>query len=252
MRDLKAALFFLSEAEDGADYIDDYLNWHVFEHMPEQFLAENIFWGQRFVATPACIEASAVRTSEVGKAQHLQNYIFEDPDLAWKEIHDIGHTLRGRGRDRPGAAPTMRFFGTVLLARTYAAARTMLSPEAIAFRPNHGIYLIVESEGDDLTTDNWVAEQHIHATEILELPSAAGMRCYSSRGVGRGPGEAAQYLPGPNCRITAIYLDGDPIKFADDIKPHLDKRWKQTPVKPLLAGPFRSLFPPPANLLPRD
>ena len=150
MRDLKAALFFLSEAEDGADYIDDYLNWHVFEHMPEQFLAENIFWGQRFVATPACIEASAVRTSEVGKAQHLQNYIFEDPDLAWKEIHDIGHTLRGRGRDRPGAAPTMRFFGTVLLARTYAAARTMLSPEAIAFRPNHGIYLIVESEPQGL------------------------------------------------------------------------------------------------------
>ncbi len=252
MRDLRAALFFLSEAEDGADYVEAYLKWHMMEHMPEQFLGKNIFWGQRFVATPGCIEASAVRSSAVGNAQHLQNYLFEDPGMAWKEINDIGYTLRGRGLDRPRAAPEMRIFGVVNLARTYAAPRTMLSHEVIAMRPNHGIYLIVESEPDSLEVDSWALEQHLNAEALLHLPSAAGIRSYSSHYIGRGEGEPAQYLPGPQCRITVVYLDGDPIRFAQDVRPHLERRWKDCPATPLLAGPFRSLFPPPERLMPSD
>jgi hypothetical protein len=52
--------------------------------------------------------------------------------------------------------------------------------------------------------------------------------------------------------VTVIYLDDDPIAVARSLVPHLERRWANAPVEPLLAGPFRSYFPPPPSWNPAD
>jgi hypothetical protein len=37
-----------------------------------------------------------------------------------------------------------------------------------------------------------------------------------------------------------IYLDTDPLVVADSLRASVERRWKDAPVVPLLAGPFAS------------
>ena len=112
----------------------------------------------------------------------------------------------------------------------------LIGPEVVPYRPNHGAYVIVEHVDDTEHVDDWVQAQHHAMPELLAVPGVVGVWSFASAG--------AYGVKRSRERASMVYLDDDPVAVADRLDPLLAKRWKGAPVHPVLAGPFRSLFPP--------
>ena len=54
MNKVKVGFFSFTEILDGRHR--EYNEWHLFDHMPEQFKLDGLQWGQRWVATPALMQ----------------------------------------------------------------------------------------------------------------------------------------------------------------------------------------------------
>ena len=54
-------------------------------------------------------------------------------------------------------------------------------------------------------------------------------------------------IPASPNQVSVLYLDADPVATSDALRKHVGARWVDAPVEPLLAGAFRSFFPPPAR-----
>ncbi len=215
-----------------------YLEWHQLDHMPEQFAIPGLPWGQRFVAPPSYVAAGAARDDDVGRADSLQLYFMEeDPARVLAEFLALGRELAGAGRMLPMES---RLQASLQLVNTYASPRVFISPEVVPYRPNHGAYVMLEHVDDVDAVDDWVRAQHRDAMpEVLAVPGVAGVWSFASTG--------AYGIKRSRERATMVYLDDDPVVVAGRLDPLLVKRWKGAPVHPVLAGPFRSLYPPPAS-----
>jgi hypothetical protein len=44
-------------------------------------------------------------------------------------------------------------------------------------------------------------------------------------------------------RITVCYLDAAPLEVAEALRPLLDDRWRDAPVRPIHAGPYETVVP---------
>ena len=75
--------------------------------------------------------------------------------------------------------------------------------------------------------------------ELMQVPGVIGLWSFVSTG--------AYGVKRTRERASMIYLDDDPIAVAERLDPLLVRRWKGAPVHPMLAGPFRSLHPPPSR-----
>lgn len=251
MNKIKVGFFSLTEMDDPEGYI----KWHQTDHMPEQFRIPGLTWGQRFAATPKCVETSAVREGPIGRSKHVQNYLMENPTQVLPEFSALGRELEGMGRYLRG--PKAHVQAGFQLVRTYASPRILVSPDAVAYRPNRGIYLIVEDTADATNLDEWIQREHSdHSNALLDLPGVAGMWLYAVPSF-RDPGYSDHFIspygvPPSSLRITVLYLDGDPVEVSTDIRLHLDLRWSGAPVTPVLAGAFRSFFQPPERWWPMD
>ena len=232
MNKIKVGFFSFSDLpEPGA-----YVKWHQTDHMAEQFRIAGLSWGQRFVATAACEKASATRSGAFVDARHLQNYLMEDPRRVLAEFEALGHELTGLGRMRTDISPCS--MGAYHLLETHASPRVLLSPEAVPYRPNHGVYVIVETTSDLTTHAEWMQKQHVVGIPaLLNLEGVVGIWSYASTG--------AYGIPRNELAVQVIYLDQDPVTVATTLEPLLADRWRNAPVEPLLAGPFLSYFPPP-------
>ena len=59
-------------------------------------------------------------------------------------------------------------------------------------------------------------------------------------------GPMVSWAPGPRCQtqaryVTVVYLDGDPRATAGALQPLVEARWGSGAVRPLFAGPLRSV-----------
>ena len=217
---------------------ESYLEWHQLDHMPEQFAIPGLPWGQRFVAPPSCVAASAARDDDTGLADSLQLYFVEDPERVLPEFQALGRELAGAGRFLTSIESRLQ--ASLQLVNTYASPRVLVGPEVVPYRPNHGAYVILEHVDDTAQVDDWVQAQHRDAIpELLTVPGVVGLWSFASAG--------AYGIKRSRERATMIYLDDDPVAVAERLDPHLARRWKGAPVHPVLAGPFRSLYPPPAR-----
>jgi hypothetical protein len=206
--------------------------------MPEQFAIPGLPWGQRFVAPPSCVAASAARDDDVGLADSLQLYFVEDPERVLPEFQALGRELAGAGRFLTSIESRLQ--ASLQLVNAYASPRVLVGPEVVPYRPNHGAYVILEHVDDTVQVDDWVQAQHREAIpEFLAVPGVVGIWSFASAG--------AYGIKRSRERATMIYLDDDPVAVAERLDPHLARRWKGAPVHPVLAGPFRSLYPPPAR-----
>jgi hypothetical protein len=243
---IRAGFFSLCEIENPSDYI----GWHQMDHTPEQFRLPSIAFGQRFIATDKCVAASAVRVDPIGQCRHLQNYLVTDPATGFAELVELGAELMEQGRYRRGHGITPHIQIPIHLYRIYAAPQAEISAEAVPFRFNRGIYLIVEDADDSVEVDQWARVQHGNAAAILDVPGVAGMWCYATEGA--TVDETPFGLPVTRYRLTVIYLDRDPVEVAEALREPLARRWRDAPVTPMLAGPFRSLYSPPKDWIFED
>ena len=134
--------------------------------------------------------------------------------------------------------PSLQVAGLRLL-QWHAAPRALVSAEVVPFRPHRGVLLIVE-DATDGRPGEWLQWLHAeHYPGLLAMPGTAGAWTFgSSTGWGhlpRGWRTDHQY-------ISVVYLDDDPIATADALAPLIEERWRSTAVRPIFAGPLRTMI----------
>jgi hypothetical protein len=237
---VKVGFFSVSDRGESDDDPDDraYLAWHQLDHMPEQYQLPGIVHGERWVSNDTCRAAQATSAREFEHVQHVVLYLMGDPvEQTLDDFFDLGSRLAQLGRF-PRDLPR-RFLGALRLLETRASPRVLVSAEVVPFRPNRGIYLIVEQPTDRRRLDTYLRGRHgAHLERLVTTPGVAGAWVFAT---------AAHYRRGRHTegdyRVTVCYLDRDPAETARTLGPLMEEAWCDAPVTPLLAAPFASLVP---------
>jgi hypothetical protein len=158
-----------------------------------------------------------------------------DPD-AYKEFRALNQTLNDRGT-HPEPSP-YRMLGIYELLGARAAPRVRVSDEVLPWRPNRGIYLLVERLVDQPHADRALHAAHEgQVPAILGVPGIAGAWWFGTT-IADEPGSP---LTKGRFQITICFLDGDVATVGTALRLLLEERWKDAPVEPWLAGPFESV-----------
>lgn len=229
--DVAAAVVSMSQRHaDGLDA--EYLEWHVLDHLPEQYRLTGVRLGQRWVSTPACRAARAASVAPFDTVDHIVQYLFAEPvEPALERFFSLGAALRGAGR-MPIALPRVQVGGWNL-DRTVAASRVLVGAAVVPWRPARGAYVLVEQleAGHEAGFTDRV-------DSLVAAPGVVGAWCYS----GAMPRhERLESTAGS--ALTVCYLDESPIDVAVGVQSVLADRWADGRVTPLLAGPFEAVVP---------
>lgn len=233
MNRVKAGIFSLT----GAAAPDDgYLQWHLLDHMPEQYQLPGIVAGLRWIADgdyPAHRLASDGPLGEIGNVVH---YLAGDPvGQTFDDFVELGRVLRENGR-MPAMRPLLQISGLRLL-QWHSAPKALVSPEVVPFRPHRGVLLIVE-EPTGGRPDEWLEWLHAeHYPALLATPGTAGAWMFGSvhTPAPRGWRVEPHY-------VTVVYLDDDPLAVTAALAPLVEERRRSGAVRTLFAGPLRSMI----------
>ena len=236
---VKVGFFSFSEVLDGRHR--EYNEWHLFDHMPENFKLEGLQWGQRWVATPALIERRLYAHDDLADSQYLTLYLITEPvTQALGEFQALGRTLRALGRFFK--ARRSHLSGPFTLVKTYASARVLVDPEAIPYRPNRGVFVTVQDRAEDATPAAVDAARRWY--DQVHIPDLLGVRGV----VGCWWFEAVPDSPNPPSRTIRVYwLDEESDVFLDDLK-------AKTPDMPMidLSKAYRTLLVGAYSSIPWD
>ena len=236
MMRVKAGIFSLTPPA-GPDDDGSYLRWHLLDHQPEQYQLPGIAYALRWIADGDYLTsriASAGHLTEVG---NVVNYLVSDPvEQTAEDFLRLGAQLAEVGRF-PEVRPSLqlRLLG---LQQAYAAPGALISPDIVPFRPHRGVVVIVEEPVVDDHSD-WLQWLHTtHYPELMEVPGVAGAWMF---------GATSTWKLGPNFgtspqSITVVYLDEDPLATTSALTPLIEKRWASGQVRPLFAGPLRTMI----------
>lgn len=235
MNRVRAGVFSLTAA---ASTDDGYLRWHLLDHMPEQYQLPGIVHGLRWIADgdyPAHRIAGHGPLGDIGNVVH---YLVGEPVAeTLRDFVELGRLLRENGR-MPAMRPLLQISGLRLL-QWDSAPQALVSAEVVPFRPHRGIVLIVE-EPSDGRPDEWLQWLHAeHYPALLATPGTAGAWTFGSSAgwshLPRGWRTDHQY-------ISVVYLDEDPLATVEVLAPLIEERWRSTAVRPVFAGPLRSMI----------
>jgi len=237
---VKVGFFSFTEITDPAEH-RAYNEWHQLDHMPEQLPIPGIVFGQRWVSTPACRAARAVDEEPYRPIHYMTLYLMADPiDRTLRDFMEVGQQLRALGRFHQKRRAAMS--GPHQWLDGHVAPRVLVGAEAVPYRPNRGVYVIVEEtvEGaDPEAEDAWIRGLHERwAAAACAVDGVAGVWQFASSPALQGAGWS-----GGNRRISVCYLDDDPLAVADAIRPVLEERWRDAPVRPIHAGPLETVVP---------
>ena len=85
----------------------------------------------------------------------------------------------------------------------------------------------------------WLQWLHLeHHPAVLEVPGTAGAWLY---------GDASEWVLPERARggpqyVTVVYLDDDPLAVTKALTPLVEQRWASGAVRPLFAGPLRTMI----------
>lgn len=240
MNKVKVGFFSFTEITDPGEH-RAYNEWHQLDHMPEQLPIPGIVFGQRWVSTPACRASRAVDEEPLAPIHYVTLYLMADPvDRTLRDFMEVGQQLRALGRFHQKRRAAIS--GPHQWLDGHVSPRVLVGAEAVPYRPNRGVYVIVEEPRDDAdpdVEDAWVRSLHEEwADAVCALPGVAGVWQFATSPALRGGG----WSDGVR-RITVCYLDGPPLEVAETIRPLLDQRWRDAPVRPIHAGPFETVVP---------
>jgi len=225
---VRVGFFSFTEVTDPAAH-RAYNAWHQLDHLPEQYSIPGIVLGQRWVATPACRGARAVDGPMFTDVHYLTQYLMVPP---------VAETLAAFGALAVRLREEGRFFahrrshlsGPFALGASAAAGRALVSPEVVPWRPNRGVYAVVEKGASALAP--------VAPARLLAVPGVAGAWTFTA-----GPDlQAVGWRPGDR-RVTVCYLDEDPLS----VSPALDALvvGAESPFSDavVFAGPFETIVP---------
>ena len=229
MGKVKVGFFSFTEVTDPTRH-HAYNEWHQLDHMPEQFPLEGVVYGQRWVSTPACRRARAVNGAALAPVHYMTLYLMGEPvDRTLDEFAALGEQLRSAGRFHRERRAHVS--GPLSLSHAAAAPRVLVSAEAVPYRPNRGVYVVVR-EGDDTGPGDELAEWLLGASGVAGVwtfaPDARLERHRWKMG-GRS--------------VTVCFLDEEPLEMAGALGA-LVKAVIGGPGRAVeFAGPFETITP---------
>jgi hypothetical protein len=233
---VKAAFFSLTPPappdDDGS-----YLRWHLLDHMVEQYQLPGIQYALRYIADGEHLERRIVATGHLEHVGNVVNYLVGDPvQQTHDDFMELGSRLAEMDRF-PEVRPSLQLRMPALL-HWYASPRVLVSPEVVPFRPHRGVVLVVEEPvGADV--DTWLRWLHTdHFPGLLATPGVAGAWMYGSSSTWR----LHPATQGDPQYTTVVYLDDDPLATTRALESLLSERWQSGAVRPLFAGPLRTMI----------
>lgn len=223
---------FLSLSERhpaGADA--EYLRWHSLDHRPEQYRLAGMKASLRVVSTAECRAARAASHPDFDAVDHVMTYFFAD-QAALDGFGTLAKALGDAGRVPFVLSPVQR--GVYDVQRRIANAEGKAGADVLPWRPARGVYLLVEQ---GVTRAEKSPTDRLHsADELVKISGVAGLWTADSVATPYSSANEGQ-------RLTYLFLDGDPIATAEQLRPLLEERWQGLGVTPLLAAPFHTLVP---------
>lgn len=234
-KDVRAGFFSFTEITDPLEH-RSYNEWHQLDHMPEQIPLEGIVSGQRWVRSPACVAAQLVASETFAPVHYMTLYLMTGPmERTLREFFDLGRQLSEVGRFHEHRRAPLS--GAFEVADTLAAPRVLVSPGAVPYRPNTGVYVVVEGPpGPGRGREQAGALPR----RLLEDPAVAGIWSFASGTTDNGPG-----WDRGDRRIILCFLDADPLDGAkrlnDAVASAHAGRLGEDALE--LAGPMESITP---------
>jgi hypothetical protein len=233
---VKAAFFSITPpAPPGDD--GSYLRWHLLDHMVEQYQLPGIQYALRYIADGEYLDRRIVATGHLRDVGNVVNYLVGDPvQQTHDDFMELGPRLAEMGRF-PEVRPSLQLRMPALL-HWYAAPQALISPEVVPFRPHRGVVAIVEEPtgGDVASWLQWLHSDHI--ATVLATPGVAGAWMYGTTNTWT----LHPATQGDPQYTTVIYLDEDPLATTQVLAPLVEQRWKSDAVRPLFAGPLRTMI----------
>ena len=233
--DVELAILSMSaRSPDGEDAA--YLEWHVLDHLPEQYRIDGVRHGQRWISTAACRDARVASEAPFDEVDHIVNYLFAPPSHAtMAETLDVfftlGNSLHHGGR-MPLRLPRKHLAIYDLVAKS-ASSRALVGADVMPWRPARGVYVVVERTGGPVE----VARGHA-LDGLVDIDGVAGL--WSYRGTA---GRHRRVDDADGLEVTICYLDGDPVAVAETVGEHLVTHWAEGSITPLLGAPFEIVEP---------
>ncbi|HXW34061.1 MAG TPA: hypothetical protein VEJ87_05735 [Acidimicrobiales bacterium] len=228
-KEVLAGFFSFTEVTDPKEHFA-YNEWHQLDHLPEQIPLEGIVFGQRWVRSPECRMAQLGAADLLDPVHYMTLYLMTGPILeTLEDFKDLGRELREVGRFHEHR--NARLSGPFETVDSRAAPRVLVSPDAIPYRPNLGVYVIVERTSS--------REPFPAVDNVLSVPGVAGVWTF----VGSDALAGERWSPGPH-RVSVAYLDDEPCKTAESLNPVVEQGLKAgAPSELELAGPFETITP---------
>jgi hypothetical protein len=223
---VKVGFFSFTEITDPNEH-RAYNEWHQLDHMPEQFPLPGIAFGQRWVSTPACRAARAVDGELLAPIHYVTLYLMVEPvEETLRDFMDLGRELHEANRFHRHRRALLS--GPFLVDTTVAAPRVLVSPEAVPYRPDRGVYVVV-ADGD---------EPGLGAAGAVEVPGVAGCWTFRSR-----DDFASRWNTGHRT-ISVCWLDGEPRAVAPALDALVVGPGAGTGTdRVVFAGPFETVVP---------
>jgi hypothetical protein len=117
-----------------------YNEWHLFDHQPEQFTLEGINFGERWVRSPRCRSLELAPRPPFETFHYMTLYLLRDESVI-PPFFDLAKELHAKNRFFKERKAVLS--GPFEVEDRWAAPRVLISPEAVPFRPNHGLYTVV-------------------------------------------------------------------------------------------------------------
>ena len=252
---VEAGFFSFTQITDASAH-RAYNAWHQLDHLPEQMPIAGIAHGERWVVSPRCLAARDFVSADLAVAHYLTCYLMRPP---LGETIACFYALAMRLHDEDRFFPHRRAIATAALAvqSAHAAPRVRVSAAAIPYRPNRGVYAVVERrQGRPLAEDD-AAVPVRKIDDLLRIPGVAGFWTFgqtvSLEDGGVQPadqpegGPATPETPGSeqsiDASVTLCYLDEDPVAVSAEISNLLRPDWERDGRVPDMAGPLEAITP---------
>jgi len=185
---------FVSFTEVEAGHHRSYNEWHLFDHMPEQFPLAGVVFGQRWVLTPE-LRTHMHATAPLDRTHYFTLYLLAEPiQDTLRQFRTLAVELREKGRFHEQR--TAHLFGPLVVNNCVASPSALVSAEAVPYRPNRGVHVSVSDA----------------PVEAIGLPGVAGAWTFNATSL--SPPE----LQGMT--LTVAWLDEDAESVAPELAQH--------------------------------
>jgi hypothetical protein len=225
MNKIRIGFFSFTEITDPAEH-HSYNEWHQLDHMPEQYPLDGIAFGQRWVSTPACRAARAVSEAPLDSIHYMTLYLMTEPvERTLREFMQLGRDLHAVGRFH--LHRRARLSGPFPFQSAWVSARVLISPEAVPYRPNLGVYVEVEELADPDGGAREEAGIDAHLAALCAEPGVAGAWSFADR----------------ERRVTVTWLDASPLDTAVRLDPIAERRRDGSTGRAVFTGPLEAVTP---------